>query len=217
MKTEKKSPVIELLDLVRAKSNMAAGHSWERLNHAMRNALSLAIGAGFKFAPGDVEYVMGNYNSGYWIGESPEWVYSMAVTVGNMSAVTSYETWKGRGPFIADDVEPSERSSPYLHGVHARASERLHVGARFTWAGHERVKVNSFSDDGKHVNAALYEKGDGGYESKVVKRFRISREDIIIDRAARKERKLTAKELVEVGKSHGRRECAPERGRRRHE
>jgi len=48
-KKARSSSVIELLDLVYASTNDATSHSYERLNHAMRNALKLAIGAGFKF------------------------------------------------------------------------------------------------------------------------------------------------------------------------
>ena len=87
-----KSAAIQLLDLVWSSANKATEHSWERLNHGMRAALSLAIGAGLKFEEGDVAHVLSNYRSGYWIGESSEWIYSDAITVGNELALADWKT-----------------------------------------------------------------------------------------------------------------------------
>lgn len=58
MVMEQRTPVIALLNLVWEQTNTATAHSWERLNHAMRNALELAIGAGFPFALEDMQYIM---------------------------------------------------------------------------------------------------------------------------------------------------------------
>lgn len=194
-KTPPLSPVIQLLDLVYANGNDATAHSWGRLNTSMHRALSLAIGAGFKFDAGDVRHVMTHYKNGHWIGSDSEWVYAQAVVDGNLSAAVSYESYAQREPFIADDVELRDRAT-FAHSASDRQKERLHVGCRFPWRG-QNVYVNSFSADGRHVNAAAY-KNPHRQEGKAVKLFKITREDIIIDRAARKQRKLTADELMKV-------------------
>ena len=128
MKTKPKeaSPVDRLLTIVWENTLKATGHSWERLNHAMHAALKLAIGAGFEFETDDMKQVMANYRTGYWIGD-PEWCYSMAIGQGNLSAAKSYEAWKAREPFIADDVDIGRHwnNEGFAHSVSGRVKERL--------------------------------------------------------------------------------------------
>lgn len=193
MKRKKKSPVILLLDTVWENCNSSTDHSWGRLNHSMRDALTLAIGAGFTFDIGDVRHVLDNYRSGYWIGDSDEWIYTLAIQIGNSTAQQSYEAAKNRTPIIADDVDPGRRHHGYLHSMGQRTKERLAVGFDFTFRN-LRLKVTSFSGD--RVVACAYRRvPDGDYfKEKLSKRFKLSRDDIITDRAERKERsRLLAK------------------------
>jgi hypothetical protein len=181
------SSAIQLLDLVWGNTNKATSHSWERLNHSMRESLSMAIGAGFLFAEDDIQYVFRHYNSGRWLGDSQEWIYSEAIKAENKSAIASYEKIKNRVGLIADGVTLG--NSRYLHSsCSTRQRERLFVGAEFTWRG-VKVKVTSFADDQSYVNACSYKpRKEGEYSDKIDKRFKITREDLIAERAERKER-----------------------------
>jgi hypothetical protein len=175
------SPVVQLMDLVWASALQGSPHSWERLNHSMRSALELSIGFGFAFAEGDVAHVLSHYRSGYWIGESDEWIYSLAIAVENGTAVKSFEAYRTRTPFIADNVALSDNSG-FSHGDRkSRSRERLAVGFSFPWQG-VKVSVTSFAADSSHLIACSYRHGT----HKVAKRFRITREEIISDRSARK-------------------------------
>ncbi len=185
-KKEEKSDVIDLLDLVWKSANDSTGFSWERLNHGMRAALSLAVGSGFEFAEDDMKHIFSNYRSGYWLGDTTEWIYTEAIGVENNSAILSYEKLKNREPIIADGVDGNSRSQ-FSHGNNVtRAKCRLFVGARFVWKG-IRVTVTSFADDSSYCTACSYKKPPKGeYANKIDKRFKITRADIIAERAERK-------------------------------
>src|SRR5262245_17686092 len=118
--------VIALLDLTWNHTNQAGGHSYERLNYAMQQALTLAIGAGFPWQVDDMAYIATHYRFGYWCRESPEWIYTLAVHCNNLAAAQSYEAWQGRKPFIADQVEPPGYGSRgFLHRSGTRQRGRL--------------------------------------------------------------------------------------------
>lgn len=193
---KKASAVIQLLDLVWNHTNQATPHSWERLNHAMRKSLTLAVGAGFEFEPGDMAIVLESaaYRSHFWIGESSEWVYALAVTVGNMSAITDYEAMKCRPGFIADQVEPTGYGGGegFLHLTSTRQRERLAVGFTFPWKG-KKVTVTSI---GKDALTACSYKAPAGH--KIEKRFTITREDILTERAEQKERRQLTLQLESI-------------------
>lgn len=183
--SENKSPAVQLLDLVWKHCNTATTHSYERLNHSMRNALSLAIGAGFEFHEDDYKYILGAYRTGYWIGASTEWFYTEAIAVENMSAIKTYEKHKERQPFIADGVTITSNNG-YTHGSHlVRKRERLCVGATFVWEG-QRVRVTSFAEDNSRLTACIIRHTPAEGE-KVAKRFKITRQ-MILD-ARKKSRK----------------------------
>ena len=186
-----RSAVIKLLDLTWQNANAKTSFSYERLNHSMANAVSLAIGAGFAFAEDDIKLIRANYRSSYWIGESDEWMYCEAVAVGNMSAIKSYEKWKKREPFIAEQVDiQMRRHNAYQHGSGSRQKERLVVGATFKWQG-APVKVTSFSSDQSYINCCSYKriKGQYGYSEKIDKRFKITRSELLEGRAFDRERR----------------------------
>lgn len=195
---EKRSQVLQLLDLVWQNTNTTAGHSYERLNHAMQRAVSLAIGSGFKFEEDDMQNISKNYRSSYWFDQ--ETAYTQAVNSNNQSAAVSFEKWKSRAPFIADDVSYEYSRGTWLHGGGTRKRDRLAIGCTFRWQGYP-VKVTSFS--GTRVVACSYKKTDDGHSTfsgNVDKIFKITREDIIADRAERKERYEIDAALVKLGK-----------------
>lgn len=182
------SEVIKLLDRVWKNANSATAHSWERLNHSMRDALTLAVGSGFTWKAGDMAAIAsGKYNFGYWSSDSTEWIYALAIETENLTAAKSYEAWKKREAFIADDVT-FHASGGFIHTSSAnRGRERLAVGFEFQWKG-LKVKVTSFSEDGSYLTACSYKPRKEGYSEKIDKRFKITREDIFAERAERKER-----------------------------
>jgi len=203
------SAAIQLLDLVYDSACKANGHSWERINHAMREALEMACGAGFAFHEDDMERIFDNYKSGYWIGESDEWVYAAAVVAGNMQAIRSYEKVKGREPFIATEVRlPTRPAEQYMHGVHDRQKERLVVNARFKWQGVE-VRVTSFAKDSSYINCCSYKpRKKGEYGDKIDKRFKITRQELLENRAMDRERKSLVERIRRCGSDLKRSEVA---------
>lgn len=187
----KPSPAIEILNLIWNNANSEVSHSWERLNTAMRDALQLAIGSGFPFEIGDFDYIRNNYDSNRWIGDW-EWAYREAVSVDNKSAYQSFEACFQRTAIIADHVDiPASR---FLHLTSKRSRGRLVVGARFIYQG-RLVTVTSFADDNSYLTACTY-KDNGAYPLKIAKRFKITRESIIADRAERKEREELINQLT---------------------
>ena len=183
------SPAYTLMAHVWEHSQEATGHSWERLNHAMHDALRLAINAGLTFSLDDFGTIMADFSGSRWILDGGgEWCYSMAVRTGNLSAAKAFEHWKGRKPFVADYVRYSASQDRGKHGVGGRQRERLAVRFRFPWKGHQ-AEVTSFSKDGTYLTACTYHpRKEGGYGRTVAKRFRITIADIQADRKERKER-----------------------------
>ena len=134
------SDAMKLMELVWRGNAKAARFSWERLNHAMWKALHLAIANGMNFAEGDFAEIKKRFGMSYWginnghmLGEG---FYYAACTTGNLSACRSFEAWKGRGPFIVDQVDPcAYGGSPGLHRASDRKRGRVAVGCRFPWKG----------------------------------------------------------------------------------
>lgn len=184
----KQSPVITLLDLVYEESCKGTNHAWSRINNAMRSALEIAIGGGFEWNLNDFAHIMLSYKSGYWIGDGGEerW-YAQCVASCNKSAIDSFESFFERAAFIADDVEPVECRIAHMTGTRKR--ERLAVGSRLMWKG-QRIIVNSFAADGSHLNATDWiGYTTGKNPTRKIKRYKITRQMIIEDRAERKVKK----------------------------
>jgi len=221
-----KSTVIQLLDIVYDASLESTGHPWERLNTALHIALETAIGVGFKFDIDDWIYIGSHYRSECWLGSNVEYWYSKCVSDCNMSAIASFEKWKEREPFIADNVEPID--SKFAHMTGTRQTCRLAVGFSFRWKG-AKVTVNSFGDG--YVNAASYEGHketpkasaalkkhiaaceSSGYSvhyrhypetRRPLKRFKITRQDLIDNRAETKRRENAVAELESFNTSDDR-------------
>lgn len=187
-----------MLSQVWKESQKATDHSWGRLNTVMRNTLRLAIGAGFEFQESDFKD-LGQFRPGYWLGSSDEWIYSAAIAESNYSAATAYESWKGRSAIIADGVSMGSTHDLYAHKANDRESERLHVGSKFKWDG-ETVTVTSFNKDGDAVACSYADAG----RSKIKRRYVVTRDKVIRDRAERKERAKIREELLAIMEKHGR-------------
>jgi len=163
------------------------GRSWTRLNNCMAAALRLAVRAGMDFAVGDFAGFDDAFRWYRWRCEGGEHFYAMAIEEYNASAIKSFEAWKDRGPFIADDV---------CRDGHTFTRSRLAVGFSFAWKGKE-VTVTSFAADGSHLRACNYEpriEADP-YSKRVLRIFRITAAGIQADRKDRK-RRNDLKELV---------------------
>jgi len=135
------SSAIQLLQQVWQHKQEATGHSWLKLNHAMADALGLAIRAGMRFDVGDFEVMAREFRSGYWIGDG-ERFYELAVLYRNSSAYLAFEAKRQRKPFIVKDASLSTHTGD---GPCGQGLARLVIGAAFLWQG-ERVKVTSFHD-----------------------------------------------------------------------
>ena len=151
--------------------------SWERINHSMRNALSLAIGSGLKFGLNDFHYMSQNFRTGYWFSADPEWIYTEAVVVGNTSCVEAWEHFKNRIPFRANSVSTRNGcDGGYIHANSVtRKRERLAIGMSFPfdgWTWH----VTNFNDIKTTVRICRYAKHypDGA----PTKRMELTHDDI---------------------------------------
>lgn len=150
------------------------GGSYKRLNHALQNALSLVVHAGFKFEPSDFCEISSRFRGGYWLtNDFSERLYSSACAVGNISAAISCETWLTRKPFILGGSRLYE----------GREIDRLLLGISRE-PGHPYANVTSFSAEGDAVNFYAHDGASKG------KRLRLTYEQV---RAAEKQRKDTAK------------------------
>lgn len=94
----------------------ATGHSWTRLNGALRSVLHACITGGVKFAPNDYHSMLNELRGEFWMSD-PDWSYRLAIESGNASAWQSIENHLGRKPYI-------------LNG------QRIHVGLEIRYQGH---------------------------------------------------------------------------------
>lgn len=199
-KTES-SPAMQLMTLVWDRNSESTPHSWERLNHAMRAALSLAIRSGLRFDPGDFDRISKDMRYGYWItDDGGEWAYALAVCFEHRSFCQEWERFKGRQAFMGDDVAMIN----YEGGVHGsflrRARGRLAVRATFEYAG-EQLTVTSFSEDGQHLTACTHKpQKDGEHRRKISRRFKVTHDDLKRDRAERREKAKLLEEMEKLPK-----------------
>lgn len=147
------TPALQLLSIV---WNKVKKDSWERINHAMREALSLAIGSGLTFKASDFDHMSAKFRWSYWVSESSEWIYTSAILNLNESCIAAYEQWKQREPFRANKVQAARYRDPYLHTSSiARERERLAVGMGFPHDGRQWW-VTGFDDTKGTVRIASY-------------------------------------------------------------
>ena len=157
----KASGAIELIDICWRHNQEVIGHSWQRMNGTMRQALMLAVESGMRFGIDDIRVIYKEYRGGYWMGDL-EGFYRQAGFYRNPSAWQAFEAYQKRKPFL---WKPAVVKS-YLDRGHGQDANppRLVVGAEFEWKG-EKVNVTSFHDgDDPYLTACSREKV-GGYES----------------------------------------------------
>ncbi len=185
---KKGSPAMQLMNLVWMSNGHRMGRSSDRVDHAMREAMCLAIKYGFEFAPGDFAAMSERYGA-----SCPESLYKLACQVPsrysagrrygcNRSACISFERWKKRKPFILD------------------GSQRLSVMAWFEWYG-EQVECTSFSEGGEHLVACSYKEQpiESPKPEKVLHRYRITVADLREHRAAGRKLKQLRQRVVQIG------------------
>ncbi len=183
-KKQQQSPAMTLLQLVWA--NMYGLNvfekSWDRVNWAMQEALTLAIVRGFRFDADDWA-AMEPFRP--WCWRDTEYCYSLAVAGGyydnrahgiNMPACLAIEKDLGRKPFLLQ----TDRMG------HDKTRTRICVGVQFVWSGPKdkkdsAVKVTSFAKDQQSFIACSYKPvADAGdyCREKIERRYRITHDDI---------------------------------------
>lgn len=156
-----------LVSLVWKHNREATGHSWQRLNSSMAQAVSLAITAGMRFSTDDFASIHADMRGGYWFGEE-ERFYGLAVEFDNLSACQSFEAWKARKPFVHCGRRVAVGSS-------MDAWPRPEATKDMTWP----PEVTSFAADGASIIACTYKiEGERSYPRKIAKRLRITLEEI---------------------------------------
>jgi len=141
--------------------------SWDRFNHALNDAVCLAINAGLEFAPDDFRTLAEkcrlhrwSFGDGNHLGEA---FYSLAAARNHVGACRSLEKMMGRKPFFLQD-------------------NRIYVGLKFSvWhlvdgkPAQLSLKVTSFSDDHSAFHACSYF-GENGWQSTPTRRIKIDRQ-----------------------------------------
>lgn len=190
--------VLRVLSEVWGQTNRAIGHSWERLNGAMRAALRLVISAGFEFQGCEFAAIRDRWSPGYWL--DIERAYTWAVAADNLSAAKAIEAYLGRRPLIADDVTHNHYAVMFHHSGDFRKRDRLAVGSWFHWNG-EQVKVTSFPDGESCIACSYRPRGDNEDGDKIKRRYRITQSMILDDRKRRREAKAKQKTTETKGKA----------------
>lgn len=170
MPRKKPSPTMQLLTLVWHNQGYQMGPSWERLNSAMRMALSLAVSHGLRFDVGDFKRIADSFRPEYWMNR--EAMYSRACNTErdhgpNMSAALAFEKWTARKPFL---IQPTPQSKSRI---------RVAVGSQFKWYAHPElliVECTSFANGQDSFTACAYKWIDR--TRKVSRRFRITHDKI---------------------------------------
>ena len=90
------SPVVQLLDHVWLNTNSAVSHSYDRINRAMRNALELAIVAGFKFVEDDITTGL--------VGRPSGSMQTRSIPTRLIANLPDFAVELGFGSFVARDV-----------------------------------------------------------------------------------------------------------------
>ena len=166
MKNEQ-SKAYELVRIVWDHANSTRSHSWTRYNHALHEAVSLAISAGIPFHKDDFQTFRSDMRGGYWFGESGimSW-YTLACSMGNLTAAISIEQYLGMAPFRVGDKRLCVRSG--------RRDQDLRE-----YTGREADRgfyVTSMAPD--HLVACRYTDETGVWRSKPTKRRKIDRDEI---------------------------------------
>lgn len=136
------TPAVQLVQLVSENAQEATAHSWQRLNAALDDAVTLAIEAGLRFDDSSVQVIVG-LRRGRWVGaDAIERWYARAVKYGNTSACRAIESYRERKPF----PDP-------------QGSGRLAVGSQFHF-DYAHLRVTSFNDEKGTLHAIEYSDPD---------------------------------------------------------
>lgn len=184
MTKQTKSPAYQLIEFVWSNT---AHDPWERLNHCMADAVELAIGAGMRFANGDFASIFREFRGAYWFG-SPrgERFYSLACLVDNVSACQSFEAFMRRRPIIVDNVHCDCDWGGYMHANTVRRKRgRIAAGFSFPWNG-ETVTVTSMPCGDDPAIACAYSPYDDSNLRRVLRRYKITADIVVAERAKRK-------------------------------
>jgi len=114
------SPIYTLFAHAWQHSEVATGHSWQRLNSSLRQLMLWAVATGFKFRESDVVDVLDRFRGGYW-ADVEGW-YSCAVASKNISACKSLEAAMDRPAFVFDGVRLALDSQVFFEGTHMRVT-----------------------------------------------------------------------------------------------
>ena len=129
-------------------------NSHVRLNSLMRDALMLAIDAGFKFNKNDFGVIYSRFSGGYWFGANTNGkgmgacFYTRSCHVGNISAAQSYESFYDFKPFIS------------------KKGNRLHVGSKL-YGADRCFRVTGFDFDTKRVYLVSSDDWSGNVKRKL--------------------------------------------------
>lgn len=175
------TPVIALLKIVEMHEQAATRFSSERGEHAMMQAMSLAVHSGMQFDLDDFQEAA-RLKLLVLQENTAERLYAAAIVEGNISACRAWEQWRKRKPFMFVDVDPSKYIFTWAHMRSSKSRDRLAVGSSFFWPvdGHgkpqSRVYVTSFADDGESLVACMYLKD--AHPRKIARRIRLTRADL---------------------------------------
>ena len=88
----------QVIGLIYKDAMSTTGHSWNRLNGALRTVLSACISAGMRFLETDFSTINNSFRGSFWF--APENWYAEAVNVRNLSACKSLEAFLERPAFM---------------------------------------------------------------------------------------------------------------------
>lgn len=182
---ENLSAPVRFVGIVWDHANEVKPHSWNVLNAALHSALRTAIVSCMRFGKDDFIEINKRYRFARWAGVNGEmWgegYYSEAVEADNRSACIAFEKLKERKPFMLD-------------------GKRLAVGVRFNWwekwpkvpanvdperwmrFGQGAIPLRVTSITPEAIIGCFYE--PGGHESTVLRRIKITQDDLKKQNAA---------------------------------
>lgn len=193
--------------------------SWQRLNAALYDGLTLAIRAGFTFERDDFINLK-SFNFHYWCGAGSgpnghaESFYTLACSSqrdgGNRSAAIAFETWKERKPFLFQGKRLAERSEfDWWDGFPDGLEGEILLEVLRELPVMRRLEVSSFAKDGSYLNAIWFQKPSWEREpgKGPDRRFRITPGDFKRVDKAWKERVEAEKSKLEAEKGNDLESC----------
>ncbi len=145
------SPALHFVRHLYRNGQESTGHSWVRLNGALRHSVKVAIEGGLTFGVGDFDTFHETMKAYHWLSNA-DGMYRTAVEYGNISACLSYEKMHGFAPYMLE-------------------GQRVYVGRDFYWEG-KYVTCTSIAKE--FLIACSYKPDPKGYRSSnIEKRYTI--------------------------------------------